>query len=67
MFSLGIIIVFITFMIPIATSIIIPIILQRVMGLTPIVTGLALLPGNIFSLIAALIAGRLFDKIGRKK
>jgi len=67
MFSLGIIIIFITFMIPIATSIILPIILQRVMGLTPIVTGLALLPGNIFSLVAALIAGRLFDKIGAKK
>lgn len=67
MFSLGIIIIFITFMIPIATSIILPIVLQQVMGLTPIVTGLALLPGNILSLIAALIAGRLFDKIGAKK
>jgi DHA2 family lincomycin resistance protein-like MFS transporter len=66
-FSLGIAIVFITFMIPIATSIILPIFMQRVMGLTPIVTGLALLPGNIFSLVAALIAGWLFDKIGAKK
>jgi MFS transporter, DHA2 family, lincomycin resistance protein len=35
--------------------------------LTPIVTGLALLPGNIFSLVAALIAGRLFDKMGAQK
>jgi len=67
MFSLGIAIVFITFMIPIATSIILPIFMQRVMGLTPIVTGFALLPGNVFSLVAALIAGRLFDKIGAKK
>jgi DHA2 family lincomycin resistance protein-like MFS transporter len=67
MFSLGIAIVFIAFMIPIATSIILPIFMQRVMGLTPMVTGLALLPGNIFSLIAALIAGRLFDNLGAKK
>jgi len=67
MFSLGIAIVFITFMIPIATSIILPIFMQRVMGLTPLVCGLALLPGNILSLIAARIAGRLFDKIGAKK
>ena len=67
MFSLGIAIIFITFMIPIATSIILPIFMQRVMGLTPLVCGLALLPGNIFSLVAALIAGRLFDKIGAKK
>ena len=37
------------------------------MGLTPIVTGLALLPGNILSLFAALIAGRLFDKMGARK
>jgi MFS transporter, DHA2 family, lincomycin resistance protein len=67
MFSLGIAIVFITFMIPIATSIILPIVMQRVMGITPLVCGLALLPGNIFSLVAALVAGRLFDKIGAKK
>jgi len=66
MFSLGIAIVFITFMIPIATSIILPIYMQRVMGLTPLVSGLALLPGNISSLFAARIAGRLFDKIGAR-
>jgi DHA2 family lincomycin resistance protein-like MFS transporter len=67
MFSLGIAIVFIAFMIPIATSIILPIFMQQVMGLTPLVSGLALLPGNIFSLVASRIAGQLFDKIGAKK
>jgi len=66
-FSLGIAIVFITFMIPLATSIILPTFMQQVMGLTPLVSGLALLAGNILSLVAAISSGWLFDKIGAKK
>jgi DHA2 family lincomycin resistance protein-like MFS transporter len=67
MFSLGTAIIFIVFMVPISTSIILPIYMQQVMGLTPLVSALVLLPGNIINFATAPLAGRLFDKLGAKK
>lgn len=66
MFSLGTVILFISFMIPFSLNIILPTYLQNSLGLTPFKAGLALLPGGIVCGILTPLAGRLFDKIGAK-
>jgi DHA2 family lincomycin resistance protein-like MFS transporter len=66
MFSLGTVLLFISFMIPFSLNIILPTYLQSSLGLTPFAAGLALLPGGIVCGILAPISGHLFDKIGAK-
>jgi DHA2 family lincomycin resistance protein-like MFS transporter len=63
-FTIGVFIFFITFMIPFAINIILPTYMQSVLGLTAFVAGLIMMPGGVFSMIVAPIAGRLYDRIG---
>ncbi|MFJ7979990.1 MDR family MFS transporter [Lysinibacillus xylanilyticus] len=49
-----------------SAMILIPLFLQNTQGLTPLETGLILLPGAILNGIMSPIAGRLFDKFGAK-
>ncbi len=66
MFTIGCIALFIAFMIPFASNIILPIYMQGILAVSTITAGLALLPGSIVNVIIAPIAGKLFDKIGAK-
>lgn len=67
MFSLGIVITMISFMIPFSINIILPTYMQNSLGMTPLQSGLALLPGCIISMIFITLSGRLYDKIGAKR
>lgn len=49
-----------------SAMILIPLFLQNTQGLSPLETGLILLPGAILNGIMSPIAGRLFDKFGAK-
>lgn len=66
MFSLGTVILLISFMLPFSINIILPTYLQSSLGLTPFEAGLALMPGGILCGIITPLSGRLFDKIGAK-
>jgi MFS transporter, DHA2 family, lincomycin resistance protein len=66
MFTLGTVLMFIAFMIPIAVNIILPTYTQVVMGLTPFTAGLALLPGNMLGFFLAPASGRIYDRIGAR-
>ena len=66
LFTLGAVIIFITFMMPFAVNIILPTYMQSVLGITPMVAGLALLPGSIINGFVAPLSGRLYDEIGAK-
>ncbi|MBL4561402.1 MAG: multidrug efflux MFS transporter [Labilibaculum sp.] len=66
MFTLGTVLLFITFMMPFAVQIILPTYMQNVLGVNAINTGLALLLGGILSIVVIPVSGRLFDRIGAK-
>lgn len=66
MFTLGTVVLFISFMMPFAVNIILPTYMQNVLGVTTFTAGLALLPGSILNVIVVPMAGRFFDKIGAK-
>ena len=66
MFSLGVAILMISFMIPFSINIILPTYLQGSLGLSPFIAGLVLMPGGIVNGIATPLSGYLFDKIGAK-
>ncbi|HBL84052.1 MAG TPA: hypothetical protein DDZ99_03900 [Clostridiales bacterium] len=66
MFRLGVILIFISFMMPFAVNIILPTYIQNVLGQTTFIAGVALLPGCIINGISAPLVGRLYDKIGAK-
>src|SRR5574344_2380283 len=65
-FSLGIIMLFITFMMPFAVNIILPTFMQSGLGIVPMVAGFALLPGSIVNGVVAPVSGYLYDKLGAK-
>lgn len=51
----------------VGTGVLLPIFLQNLLGATPLQTGLIMLPGAVIGAVTALIAGRLFDKLGVRK
>lgn len=66
MFTVGSIMIFITFMMPFAVNIILPTYMQSVLGLAPFAAGLAVLPGCMISVFTAPLSGILYDKFGAK-
>lgn len=66
MFSLGIVILMIAFMIPFSVNIILPTYLQNCMGLSPFQAGISLMPGGMLCGIFTPLSGKLYDKIGAK-
>ncbi|MCK9207956.1 MAG: DHA2 family efflux MFS transporter permease subunit, partial [Salinivirgaceae bacterium] len=66
MFTVGTVVLFISFMMPFAVNIILPTYMQNVLGVTTFTAGLALLPGSILNVIVVPLVGRFFDKIGAK-
>lgn len=51
----------------VGTGVLLPIFLQNVLGATPLQTGLIMLPGAVIGAITAMLAGRLFDRLGVRK
>lgn len=49
-----------------STMVMLPIYLQNVLLLAPVVAGLLLLPGGVINALFSLVAGNLFDKFGPK-
>lgn len=67
MFTLGLFSVFVTFMIILASTILLPLYLQTGLGLTALTAGLVLLPGGTLNAIMSPITGRLFDLYGPRR
>ena len=66
MFSLGIAIMMLGFLIPFSMNIILPTYLQGALGMTPFQSGLAMLPGSILCVLIVPVSGVLYDRIGAK-
>lgn len=64
MFTLGVMTVFITFMIIMSSMILLPLYLQTGLALAAFSAGLVLLPGGVLNGIMSPITGRIFDKFG---
>ncbi|KWW22676.1 multidrug MFS transporter [Peribacillus simplex] len=64
MFTLGVLTVFITFMIIMSSMILLPLYLQTGLALAAFAAGLVLLPGGVLNGIMSPITGRIFDKFG---
>ncbi len=64
MFTLGLMTVFITFMIIMSSMILLPLYLQTGLALAAFSAGLVLLPGGVLNGIMSPITGRIFDKFG---
>ncbi|MEK4068072.1 MDR family MFS transporter [Peribacillus sp. FSL R5-0717] len=64
MFTLGLITVFITFMIIMSSMILLPLYLQTGLVLAAFSAGLVLLPGGVLNGIMSPVTGRIFDKFG---
>lgn len=48
-------------------GVLLPIFLQNILGTSPLQTGLIMLPGAVIGALTAMIAGRLFDKLGVRR
>ncbi|MFD4931798.1 MDR family MFS transporter [Peribacillus butanolivorans] len=64
MFTLGLITVFITFMIIMSSMILLPLYLQTGLALAAFSAGLVLLPGGVLNGFMSPITGHIFDKFG---
>ncbi|MFB7159725.1 MULTISPECIES: DHA2 family efflux MFS transporter permease subunit [unclassified Lysinibacillus] len=64
MFTLGLLAVFICFMVIMSTMILLPLYLQTGLALTAFTAGLVLLPGGVLNGLMSPITGRIFDKFG---
>ena len=51
----------------VGTGVLLPIYLQNLLGATPLQTGLIMLPGAVIGAVTAMLAGRLFDKLGVRR
>lgn len=65
-FSRAMILMLLLMMLQFSMMLILPLYFQNVTGLSPLETGILMLPGGIVLALTSLIAGRLFDKIGFK-
>lgn len=64
MFTLGLLSVFITFMVIMSSMILLPLYLQTGLALAAFTAGLVLLPGGVLNGLMSPLTGRLFDKYG---
>ena len=63
-FTVGVVMMLISMGALFGTIILLPLLLQNVMGLTTLETGLVLLPGGLTMGLIAPLVGRLFDRVG---
>ncbi|MBP2635309.1 MAG: multidrug transporter [Firmicutes bacterium] len=64
MFSLGIVLITITYMVLFANFVLMPMFIENILGLTIFQAGLAVLPGGIIGAILPPIFGKLYDRFG---
>lgn len=64
MFTIGVLSVFVTFMVIMSSAILLPLYLQASLVLTAFAAGLVLLPGGVLNGIMSPITGKIFDKYG---
>ncbi len=64
MYSMGVTIVMICMMMILSTMVLLPIYLQNILLLTPVIAGLALLPGGVINAFMSVVAGNMFDRFG---
>ncbi|WP_232696904.1 DHA2 family efflux MFS transporter permease subunit [Brevibacillus daliensis] len=65
-FSKSTLLMFFTMMILFAMMLILPLYFQMALNMSPMETGLLMLPGSLILAFMGLVAGKLFDKIGFK-
>lgn len=66
-FALGTILIIVTYIVSMSGTIMVPIYIQSVMGLSAATSGIVLLPGASLIAILSPITGHLYDKIGARK
>lgn len=66
MFSVGVVLIFISMMIILSSMLVLPLFLQGGFGKSAFYAGLLMLPGGIINGIMSPVMGRLFDKYGPK-
>lgn len=64
MYSLGVTLVMICMFMILSTMVLLPIYLQNILLLAPVIAGLALLPGGVINAFMSVLAGNLFDRFG---
>lgn len=64
MFTLGLLAVFIAFMVILSSAILLPLYLQTGLGLAAFTAGLVLLPGGVLNGLMSPVTGRIYDKYG---
>jgi len=64
MYNMGVAIIVICMMMILSTMVLLPIYLQNILLLTPVIAGLALLPGGVINAFMSVIAGNMFDRFG---
>lgn len=64
MYNMGVAIIVICMMMILSTMILLPIYLQNILLLTPVIAGLALLPGGVINAFMSVVAGNMFDRFG---
>lgn len=64
MYSLGVSLIMICMMMILSTMILLPIYLQNILLLTPVIAGLVLLPGGVINAFMSVVAGNMFDRFG---
>lgn len=64
MYSMGVIIIIICMMMILSTMVLLPIYLQNILLLTPVIAGVALLPGGVINAFMSVLAGNMFDRFG---
>lgn len=67
MFSLGTLSMFLSILVILSTSILLPIYLKGALSYSALVAGLLLLPGNAINFAMSPFVGAMFDKIGPRK
>lgn len=64
MYSIGVSLIIICMIMILSTMILLPIYLQNILMLAPVIAGLVLLPGGIINAFMSVGAGNLFDRFG---
>ena len=67
MYTIALLILLICMMTLLSTMVLLPIYLQNVLMLIPLVAGLLLMPGGVINALMSVVAGNLFDKFGPTK
>ncbi|MGE7112886.1 DHA2 family efflux MFS transporter permease subunit [Lysinibacillus sp. NPDC047702] len=64
MYNIGMLLVIIVHMTILATMVLLPIYLQNILMLAPMIAGLTLLPGGVINAFMAVASGHIFDRFG---